>query len=68
MRNDYDSDVNQPCAPLLKQVLAYSAKPPVDRRTPEIVTDLPSRSMRVGVNPVGLLACGSSERNCLPSA
>lgn len=36
--------------------------------TPEIVTDLPSRSIRIGVNPVGLLAYGSSDRSCLPSA
>jgi hypothetical protein len=68
MRNDYDSDVDQPFAPPLRQILAYRAKPPVDRRTAEIVTDLPSRSIRVRLNPVGLLACGSSERNCLPSA
>ena len=39
-----------------------------DKPTPELVTDLPSRSIRIGVNPVGLLACGSSDRSCLPSA
>jgi len=35
--------------------------------TPEIVIDLPSRSIRIGVNSAGLLACGSSDRSCLPS-
>lgn len=34
----------------------------------EIITDLPSRSIRIGVNSAGLLACGSSDRSCLPSA
>ena len=59
MRNDYHSDVNQRSAPLLRQIAGLERKPPASGRTPEIVIGLPSRSIRVGVNPVGLLACGS---------
>jgi hypothetical protein len=32
-----------------------------------IVIGLPSRSIRIDMNPVGLLACGSSDESCLPS-
>jgi hypothetical protein len=46
----------------------FTSKKLVGLRTSGIVVHLPSRSIRIGVNPVGLLACGSSERNCLPSA
>ena len=35
--------------------------------TPEIAIDFPSKPIRIGENSVGLLACRSSARNCLPS-
>ncbi len=38
------------------------------RKLQESSSQLPSSSIRTGVNSVGLLTCGSSNRSCLPSA